>query len=140
MPYCTQSQLEALLPPGDLTDSLDDDRDSAADTGLLDEIIAAADNEIDAALGQRFAVPFTVVPPLAAHASKVFVLETLYRRRGLADENNPWHGQAEALRKRLVSVGRGEAPLTPEAAPTRPPASVITSPSKLHDPSGRILS
>jgi phage gp36-like protein len=138
--YCTQSQLEALLPSAFLTEALDDDRDDAADAGLLDEIIAAADNEVDAALGQRFSVPFAEPPPVAVHASKVFVLETLYRRRGSSDDNNPWAAQAAAVRKRLVDIGRGEAPLTPDVAPTRPPVSVITSPSKLHDPAGRILS
>lgn len=139
--YTTQTQLEALIPPKHLREALDDDADGVADAGLLEEIIRAAGTRVDAALGQRYAVPFSdPLPAIVSHAAKVFVLESLYRRRGLADENNPWVAQASALDKQLMAIGKGEAPLTPDIIKKRPPASVISAPSKIHDPAGRILS
>ncbi|MDA3873225.1 MAG: DUF1320 family protein [Kiritimatiellae bacterium] len=138
--YTTEAQLTPLLPPQFLVEALDDDRDGAADANLLDAIIDAAGVEIDAALGQRYPVPFSApFPALVSHSAKVLVLNTLYMRRGVSEKNNPWHAQAEAVRKHLKAVGKGDAPLTPETKKTRPPVSIITEPSRMHSSAGRII-
>ena len=137
--YCIEAHLTPLLPPQFLIEALDDDNDGVADTNLLDAIIDAASVEIDAALGQRFPVPFSSpVPALILHAAKVIVLDTLYMRRGVQEENNPWHAQADAVRKQLMAVGAGKAPLTPDVKDSKPPVSFITTPSRMHSAAGRM--
>lgn len=111
MAYVTQAQIEALLPPAHLADMLDDDGDSIADEGLLDTIIAGADQEVDSALAGIYNVPFDPAPAIVSQAALCFVLERLYARRIVGDEKNPWQSKANAWRERLKLIGTGKAPL-----------------------------
>lgn len=142
MAYTTRAQIEANLPPQFLLQALDDNGDGTEDTGLLDTILEGADGEVEAILGQRFAVPFTApIPPVVPRAALVFTLETLYRRRGYGTEErpNPFAAEARKLREKLDRIARGEEPLAPEASRTRPAISAITEASRVGGQCGAIL-
>lgn len=139
MPYITQPEIAADLPPQHLIEALDDDGDGIADAGLFSQIEAAAAKEIDGLLGARYATPFAPpVPAVVASAARFFVLEKLYQRRGIASEQNPYTRQAAAMRSRLGRIGQGEEPLTPEFVRTRPPVSVVTEPAKTTSTAGHL--
>jgi phage gp36-like protein len=139
MPYTTESEIAALLPPEHLRAALDDDSSGTADTGLLTKVIAAADQAVDSYLGARFAVPRNPPEPIVRRASLIFALEALYLRRGLSGAANPHAAEAAKLRTKLDELGRGVGSLSPEAARKRPSVSVASEPSKLHSSRGAIL-
>jgi phage gp36-like protein len=141
MPYTDEAKIAALLPANYLADAADDDRDGDADEGTLAAVIAAVDTRIDGLLGGRYSVPFTSpVPAVVAEASLVFALAALYRRRGVADEANPWAEREAQAEKRLERIGRGEEMLTFEAKPARPAGTLISAPSLLHSEHQGVLS
>lgn len=140
MPYTTQEKIEAMLPPAFLVDALDDDRDGVADTGVLTAVIAAADERIDGHLGQKYETPFSTVPAVVANASLVFVMASLYRRRGVADEANPWAEREKAVDAKLAKIGNGLEPLTYEAPKAAPAGIVIGQDSLLHSETLGVLS
>lgn len=131
MPYTTRQQIIAKLPADFLREALDDDCDGQEDEGLLDEIIEAAGQQVDACLIGRYELP--VLPevkewPAVSQAALVFVLETLYQRRGFSEDSdprNPWSAQAKLMVKMLDK-------LKPKQDLTAPPVSVVASDSKLH--------
>lgn len=127
MSYTTQEKVETLIPPQYLVDALDDDRDGAADEGLLDTIIEAASNEVDGFLAGRFTIPFEDPAPAAvAEAALVFVCERLYARRLVPDEKNPFTARANAWRERLQKMGDGTLPLDASLTrPNTPGASIV---------------
>jgi phage gp36-like protein len=114
MPYLTQAEIEADIPPQFLLEALDDDNDGVADSGLWDKIEVSAAEAIDGVLGQRFTVPFAApLPAIVKTAARVFILEKLYARRGTKSEDNPWVSQANKLRAKLDLIADGEEPLSP---------------------------
>lgn len=136
--YFTLAALQALIPEPDLTKALDDDADGQIDA--FDAVQAQADGAVDALLSGRFAVPFTGdVPPIASQAAKIFAAELCYKRRGVSDEANPWHEAASAMRKRLVTIGDGATPLTPEVNRAQPSGSLVGETSALTSSDGRRL-
>lgn len=137
--YTTQSEIEASIPPAYLRQALDDDADGAADDGLLGQVIANASNEVDAILGQRYTVPFSSpFPAVVAAATRIFVLETLYLRRGHSGEANPWEARAKDIRARLSRIGKGEEPLSPDHEREHSSVSVISGDASTHSSSGRV--
>lgn len=143
MSYTTRAKIETQLPPQFILEACDDDKDGVEDAGLFDAILAEADGELNGILGQRFTVPFTGdLPPILPRAATLFVLETLYRRRGYGTEANPnpFTGEARRMREKLDRIARGEEPLAPEQVRTRPSVSLITEPSNVYSGSGnRVL-
>ena len=127
MSYIAQSDLSGMVPPAFVVEALDDDRDGSADASAWTAVEADAASQIDSRLGGRYTVPFTEpLPALVIEAAKVFCAEALYLRRGQSGDANPFLSRANDLRKRLQAIGAGEMPLSPTAAKTRPPVSVIT--------------
>lgn len=139
MAYTTQAKIEAVLPPKFLTQATDDNADGSADSGLLDAVIAAADTRIDAMLGQRYDVPFTTAPAVVQHASLVFSCHTLYLRRGIGGDQNPWEQQAKDMDAKLNRIARGEEPLAPDVTRDRPSVSTITETSRTYPSEGGII-
>jgi len=127
MPYVTQTQIQTAIPAPILTDALDDDRDGAADAGVLTAIIASADQAVDAFLSARYTVPFITVPTAVAEASFTFSCERIYDRRPGASEMNPWKARASFWRERLQKIGDNELPLNAGTTPAFNPGSAITS-------------
>jgi phage gp36-like protein len=136
--YLAEADLIPHLPPQFLLQALDDDGDGSADDGLLDAILTASSDEVDAILGARFATPFSPVPALVKTSARIFALETLYRRRGFSGDNNPWEVPAKDLRARLNRIGQGKEPLTPDIERKQSSVSVIVEDAKTHDSAGRI--
>ena len=112
MSYTSQSQIETLIPPADLTAILDDDRDGQPDSGLLDNIIAGASQAVDAYLAASYPMPLpNPAPAAAAEAALLFACEMCYARRLNQDQKNPFTSRANYWRERLAQIGRGEIPL-----------------------------
>ncbi len=80
MPYCTQEDIEKLVPLQELVELTTDSGDEV-DAAVVDEAIAKADAEIDSYLGRRYALPFAVTPPRVKSLSVDMASYHLYSRR-----------------------------------------------------------
>jgi hypothetical protein len=139
--YTSQEQAKAKVPEAFLVEALDDDRDGMIDDDVWTAVAEEAADQVDARLGQRYAVPFPAdaIPAPARHASLLFVLETLYLRRGFGtEENNPFLNSARAARKELEAIGSGQKPLTPESQKPRPSVAVFTEPARTTSSAGHL--
>ena len=140
MSYILQTALKGKVPDDLLLQALDDNADGVADDGIWDTIAADVDRAIDGRLEGRYAVPLAApLPAVVIEAATVFAAEAVYMRRGLAGDQNPWIKQADAFRKRLEAIGSGEQPLKNNFAPAKSGGSVITEPSRVYDPSNRLI-
>lgn len=141
--YTTLDQVQAKLPYDFIVEALDDDKDGLADDAVWDLVAADAADQVDARLGQRYATPFTTdnLPAPAKSASLLFVLETLYQRRGYGtQENNPFLLSARAARAELEKIGSGEKQMSPTAQRPRPSVAVFTEPARTTSASGNLSS
>ena len=112
MPYITQAQIEAIVPPPVLTDALDDDQDGQRDPGMLDQIIANASNACDALICSRYAVPFATPPASLSRAALCLAVAMIYGRREVPDEKLPPEAkEAKQWRDYLRQAGMGEVQL-----------------------------
>jgi hypothetical protein len=111
MSYVTEERIRTRIPATLLNDALDDDRDGAADDGLLEEILQAASDAVDGLLSGQYRVPFAApYPAPVREAAFVFACELIYDRRQLA-EKNPFQPTAAQWRTTLGAVGRGQTRL-----------------------------
>jgi len=132
MAYCTREQITAKIPPPVLTDALDDDGDAAEDAGLFDSLVAAASAEVDGYLQGLFTVPFAdPAPSKVVQAAIVFVCESVYQRRNVAEEKNPFSITAKWWRNHLQKVGNREIPFDAAVDKTFVPGTAITTPNSL---------
>jgi phage gp36-like protein len=130
--YVTMAQMNGLIPATFLVQALDDDQDGAADLTAWADVLAQAQRQIDGPLSVRFAVPFSnPLPPVVAEAAPVFAAELLYKRRGIADEQNPWLSQANKLRAKLEQIAKGDVPLLPTLVRAATAVGVVAGKSKL---------
>ncbi len=143
MPYLELSDLEGEIPPDYLIESLDDNNDGEIDA--WSEVQAKTCEEIDAILERRFAIPITFdpLPKIFRQAAIAIACYRCYRRRQVADEQNPFTDTAKAMRKTLNMIADGQIKLsvTPDsdAAVANPAASVIVFDSGLGTPGRGIL-
>lgn len=140
--YTTLDQVKAKLPADFLLEALDDDKDGITDTDVWQAVAEDAADQVDARLGKRYAVPFDplALEPIVKSSSLIFVLETLYQRRGYGSEtDNPYLVSARAARRELNQIGDGEVPLSPEQNRPKRSVSVITEPARTSS-AGRYLS
>lgn len=117
MPYTNLAAVTSKMPLIHVKEALDNTGEGLDEEALqeaFDTVVETCDNEIDAELGGRFAVPFTDPPAKVKHASLIFVLEALYEGRGV-EEKNPWRRKAKELRDDLKAIGQGTMALTPQA-------------------------
>lgn len=137
MPYATYNDIAALIPPAFLVQALDDNGDGAADDGVFDLVLGQVSDDINGYLGLRYALPLgEPYPDIVVSAARVFVAEKLYKRRGTADEANPWSAEASQKRTILKDISLGKAPLSPTIDRQDPSASIITQPMR-STPQGR---
>lgn len=112
MAYVTQAGIEAEIPGPHLVEALDDDGDGLMDTGALDQVIANASAAVDALIAGAYTVPLAdPAPAMVQRAALVFACETIYRRRQVPEERNPFAKESGELRVWLMGVGRGEQKL-----------------------------
>lgn len=138
--YITRSRLAAVIPPQFMLEALDDDGDGVEDAGLFDEVLAAAQTDVDGILGKRFATPFAnPIPAIVADATTKIFAELLYIRRGYGSEEkpNPWGPKAKTAREKLEKIAKGEEPLTPDLKRQKPSASAITERAKTSSATGQ---
>lgn len=141
--YTTLEQVKAKLPYDFLVEALDDDKDGLPDTEVWTAVAEDAADQVDARLGKRYSVPFdpAALEPIVKSSSLIFVLETLYQRRGYGGEdNNPYLVSARAARKELNQIGDGEVPLTPEQQRPRRSVSTVTEPARTSSARGHLSS
>jgi phage gp36-like protein len=80
MAYCSQSDIEKLLPPRELAELTADSGD-LPDIAVIAACITKAEAEIDAYLGQRYEVPLAVLPAAVASWAVDVAIYHLYSRR-----------------------------------------------------------
>lgn len=129
MPYTTRALIVAKIPSSLLIEALDDNGDGREDAGALDSIISVASTEVDGYLAGLFSVPFAdPVPAKVQNAAFIFACETIYQRRSIPDDKNPFAAQAKFWREHLQKVGKGEIPLDAGEEKTFAPGAAITEP------------
>ena len=119
------SDLTGLIPGKFLIEALDDNGDGAADSAVLDQVIADAGSLVDGIIGGPLGNP---MPAKVVNAAKFFAVEILYKRRG-KEESNPYKKNADAARADLADVANGKSVLVPTITPGKPSITAITEPS-----------
>lgn len=98
------NELTGQMPAAQIVEALDDDGDGIADIDAWAKVQADAEERLHACFGG-------MVPPAhavsAAVARKLFLLESLYIRRGIT-ENNPFTARAKAEETRLRNLASGD--------------------------------
>ena len=86
MSYCTQSDIEKLIPTLELAE-LTTESGSTSDATVITEAIGKADAEIDSYCKKHYTVPFTpTIPPVIEAISVDLALYHLYSRRSVVPE------------------------------------------------------
>lgn len=83
MAYCTQEDIEKLLPAEELTE-ITAESGEAPDVEVVAQAIAMAGAEIDAYLGTRHRVPLSPAPDRVKGLAIDMAIYHLYSRRGVA--------------------------------------------------------
>ena len=120
MAYCTQSDMENLIPREVMVQLTDDESLGSVNAARLAEAIAQADAEADAYLARRYAVPVSPVPALLRKLSVDMAVYHLYSRTVHAMPEIRRERYTDAI-KRLEAIARGTAGLGADA--TAAPAS-----------------
>jgi len=135
--YVRECDLTGDISPTFLQQALDDTGDGSQVPITFETLEASVEVDIDAYIGLRYALPLgTPYPPVILSAAKILALEKLYKRRGIADDKNPWASQAGQMRTLLKAISLGQSPLSPELNRQDPTASIITQPMR-STPRGR---
>jgi phage gp36-like protein len=80
MPYCTQNDLETLIPVVELAELTNESGDIPNST-IITEIINLVDAEIDSYISVRYSIPLTQTPEIIKGLSIDMVIYHLYSRR-----------------------------------------------------------
>jgi phage gp36-like protein len=80
MPYCTQNDLESLVPIKELAE-LTTEWGDIPDFTVITEIISKADAEIDSYVSVRYEIPFLKIPDMIRALSMDMAIYHLYSRR-----------------------------------------------------------
>ena len=74
-------------------------------------------------------------------ATKLFILEALYARRGYSKDTepkNPWYSQSAAMRARLQRVSSGDERVSPTQAQVVPGVVLVSEPSRTQSSSNKV--
>jgi len=124
MAYCSQSDIEKLLPVRELAELTTESGD-VPDAEVISACIAKADAEIDAYLGKRYQVPLAAAPAQVVSLAVDLAIYHLYSRRSVVPairEQN--YRQALTFLREVAAGGAviwsedGEAPRRQEDGPT----------------------
>jgi phage gp36-like protein len=80
MPYCTQNDLETLIPVVELAELTNESGDIPNLT-IITEMINLVDAEIDSYISVRYSIPLTQTPEIIKGLSMDMVIYHLYSRR-----------------------------------------------------------
>ena len=124
-----------MIPPQFLIEALDDDSDGNEDAGVFDGLAESVSGDVDSMIGEDA----TVGVALRTMAADIFLLSTLYRRRGIADAANPWAKQEADMKKKLDAIAKGEERIEPVPAPSGGTTRLIAERAKTYPQSGRLI-
>ena len=93
------------IPLAQIVEALDDNRDGEADLNVWADVRRGASDRIADCFGGPPPARFAQA---CAYAERVFILETLYVRRGFYGSQNPYAGKADDAEKRLRRLAAGE--------------------------------
>lgn len=131
MAYSTYQDLIAAFDEQLIIQMSDDNGDGVADQAVLDQAIRAADAEIDARVGNRYAVPLSPAPRLATSISAALAVAWLYTRRGVDKPQSVIEAE-RAARDLLNRIAAGTASwgeaITPAPDQTTLDVRVASSP------------
>ncbi len=128
MTRLTIDDLTGDMPEQKLIEALDDDQDGLADEKAFDAALASANARAEALFGGAVPAQYSTA---ADYAVRVFMLDILYRRRGVADESNPWAKIADAQEARLRALASGT-----EAIDATTDGVIISKPAKIYSSTG----
>lgn len=128
MTELTIEDLAGDMPARKITEALDDDGDGAADAKAFAAALASANGRADAVFGGSVPERYAAA---ARYAVRVFLLDTLYRRRHTPDSENPWARLAEAQEARLRALASGT-----EAIDAASDGAVIEKPAHIYNSTG----
>lgn len=97
--------LAGEMPLEQIVQSLDDNRDGEVDEAAWERVKAAATERLNDCFG---GVPPAKFAGTCGYALKVFVLESLYTRRGFTGRENPYAQKAMDAERRLRALAGGE--------------------------------
>lgn len=106
--YVTQADIEGQLSPAGLIGALDDTGSGTLNTTTMNNIIANASSNVDAALGALYAVPFNPIPPAVFNAALTICCYMITRRALTPDERNPFYAEYRETMNWLKLVQKGE--------------------------------
>lgn len=134
MPYFTRAHLTGIVPDNYIVDATDDA--SEGEPSTLEQVIAGAENAINAELGGRYALPLNLSDAaLAATVQEIGVClaaEALFIRRNAAiDEKGLLFGRIKRAMERLKALGNGTDPLSVNVTPANPPGMIISEDSRV---------
>ena len=117
MAYCTVDDIKKRLPEAVLIDLTDDEDAGEVDTDVVAAAIADADEEIDAYLSMRYALPFSSTPAIVTRLSTDLAVESLYGRRDHLELPKQLEKRIDAARRMLSAMAKGALKLdVPDAA------------------------
>ncbi len=111
MAYCTQSDIEKLIPVQELAE-LTTESGSTPDAAVVTEAIAKADAEIDSYLGVIYAVPLSVPPARIKALSEDISIYYLYMRRSTIPEARQKAYDNAIAFLQLLAAGKATLPDT----------------------------
>ena len=126
MTTLTIDDLIGDMPEQKITEALDANGDGIADETAFRAVLASANERAAAIFGGNVPPQYSVA---AGHAVRVFCLDLLYRRRGAADEANPWAALAaeEAARLRALAGGTEQIDASTDGVVISKPAKIYNS-------------
>ena len=128
MTRLTIDDLTGDMPEQMIIAALDDDRDGFADEKAFAAALASANARAEAVFGGAVPAQYS---SSADYAVRVFLLDILYRRRGVADDSNPWAKLADEQEARLRALASGT-----EAIDATTDGVIISKPAKIYNSLG----
>lgn len=105
MAYCTQADLEKLIPAAELA-QLTTESGAVPDAGVVAGAISQADAELDSYLGTRYQVPFEPAPLAVKSLSVDLAIYHLYSRRSVMPQVRRQKYEAALAFLKLVAAGQ----------------------------------
>lgn len=128
MTRLTIDDLTGDMPEQKLIEALDDDQDGFADEKAFAAALASANARAEAVFGGAVPAQYS---SSADYAVRAFLLDILYRRRGVADDSNPWAKLADEQEARLRALASGT-----EAIDATTDGVIISKPAKIYNSLG----
>ncbi len=130
MAYCTSEDIQNALPSADVIRLTDDEGAGVINTARLDEAISSAADEMDLYLGQKYALPISVVPAILAKLNIDLAIWNLYGRvkSQIPDMRVERYKNAVAM---LDKIAGGKISIGCQPVPDPPVAGGYENPSRV---------